>query len=230
MQSPLRERAERNLGGIVIAIEFTLISVMVGVILFPLMDYATPILRELKFEYMPYILCGLILILYIWTEVITHSLSFIGWPIDIIHNLLYIVFAMVLAVQMHFLQDPLGWYTMTLLSALVAAAISYYDRRVIQERMQGAAGAAAMLFQAAITRQQWLVHISPVTVLNALLQAALVFFLPVLFIEYHAHLILVALQIFAFAFLMSRTIRAFRAERELIVQKGIQELQEEETS
>src|SRR5258708_24618992 len=89
--NPIRERAERNLGALVIAIEFTLISVMVGVILFPLMDFATPILREMKFEYILYIVSGLVLILYIWTEVISHSLSFIGWPIDIFHNLLYIV-------------------------------------------------------------------------------------------------------------------------------------------
>ncbi|MBI4673446.1 MAG: hypothetical protein HY741_17475 [Chloroflexi bacterium] len=226
----LREHAERNLGALVIAIEFTLISVMVGVILFPLMDHATPILRDLKFEYMLYILSGLVLILYIWTEVITHSLSFIGWPIDIIHNLLYIVFAMVLAVQMHFLQEPLGWYAMTFLSALVAAAISYYDQQVIAGRMHGATGASATLFQAAHTRQKWLVRISPVTVLNALVQVALVFFLPVLFIEYRAHLILIVLQIFGFLFLMRRTIRAFIAERELIVQKSIQELEEESTS
>ena len=118
---PLRERAERNLGSLVIAIEFTLISVMVGVILFPLMDFATPILRQLKFEYIPYILSGLVLILYIWTEVISHSLSFIGWPIDIFHNLLYIVFAMVLAIQMHFLQDPQGWFAITCVSALISA-------------------------------------------------------------------------------------------------------------
>src|SRR5581483_2399444 len=225
---PLRKRAEQNLGSIVIAIEFTLISVMVGVVLFPLMDFATPILRELKFEYMPYILSGLVLILYIWTEVITHSLSFVGWPIDIIHNLLYIVLAMVLAIQMHFLQEPSAWFAMTFVSALVAATVAYYDKKVIQERMRGARGAAAALFGRALERQQWLLRLAPITILNALAQALLVFLLPVVFIQYHAHLILVAIQIVAVAFLLTRTVRAFQAERELIVAKSIQELEQEE--
>lgn len=227
MDNHLREHAERNLGALVIAIEFTLISVMVGVILFPLMDFATPILRDLRWEYMPYILSGLILILYIWTEVITHSLSFIGWPMDIFHNLLYIVFAMVLAIQMHFLQDPLGWFAMTVLSACVAAAIAYYDRRVIQERLAGAAGAAAALYETALARQNFLVRVSPVTILNALLDFALVFLLPQFFIAWKGHLILVAIQIAAFTFLLRRTILAFKAERGQIVQKAVQELASE---
>lgn len=227
MNTHLREHAERNLGAIVIAIEFTLISVMVGVILFPLMDVATPILRDLKWEYMPYILSGLILILYIWTEVITHSLSFIGWPINIIHNLLYIVFAMLLAVQMHFLRDPLGWYAMTLLSAIVAAAIAYYDKKVIEERMQQATGAAATLFQTARQRQQSLVRLTPFTILNALAAVALVYFFPTFFIADHGHLILVSIQIIAFLFLMRRTLRAFKDEYELIVQKSLEELEHE---
>jgi hypothetical protein len=163
----LREHAERNLGSLVIAIEFTLISVMVGVVLFPLMDFATPILRELKFQYIPYIISGLVLILYIWTEVISHSLSFIGWPIDIVHNLLYIVFAMVLAIQMHFLQDPLSWFAITCLSAIIAFAITYYDLRLIGARRQGARGAAAELFDSAYKRQQSLARTAPFTVLNA---------------------------------------------------------------
>lgn len=228
MNQHLREHAERNLGALVIAIEFTLISVMVGVVLFPLMDFATPILRDLKFEYMPYILSGLILILYIWTEVITHSLSFIGWPMDIPHNLLYIVFAMVLAIQMHFLQDPLGWFAVTFLSAIVAGAIAYYDRRVIIERRAGASGAAAELFDAALKRQNWLVRVTPVTILNALVQLALVYFFSQLFIEDKGHLILVAIQIAGFAFLLYRTLTAFKTERAQIVQKSVEELATEE--
>lgn len=227
MSSQYRERAERNLGTIVIAIEFTLISVMVGVILFPLMDFATPILRELKFEYMPYIVSGLVLILYIWTEVISHSLSFIGWPIDIVHNLLYIVFAMALAIQMHFLQDPRGWFAVTSLSAIVAAAISYYDLKLIRERKRGASGARAELFERAYKRQLSLVRITPLTLVNSFLQAALVLVFPALFLDDHLHLILVVIQIAAFLYLLQRTVRHFGEMRELIVARAVQELGDE---
>lgn len=224
MDPHLRERAERNLGSIVIAIEFTLISVMVGVILFPLMDHATPILRELKFEYMLYAVSGLALILYIWTEVISHSLSFIGWPFDIFHNLLYIIFAMVLAIQMHFLQDPLGWFAMTCVSAIVAAAISYYDLKLIGERKQGATGAAAELYDSAYKRQQSLVRLVPLTLANSFVQVGLILLFPVFFLQDGGHLILVSIQIIAFAYLLRRTIRHFKTHRDLITAKAIQEL------
>jgi hypothetical protein len=224
---PLQERAERNLSAIVVAIEFTLISVMVGVILFPLMDFATPILRDLKFEYMPYIVSGLVIILYIWTEVIAHSLSFIGWPIDIFHNLLYIVLAMVLAIQMHFLADPQGWFAMTVISATVAAAVTLYDRRVIEHRKLGSTGAAARVFGTALTRQNSLVRITPLTVGNAVFQLLLIVLFPVLFIEFKLHLVLVAIQIAAFVLLITRTLRAFRLEQPQILDKTVEELESE---
>ena len=74
---PFREHAERNLSVIVITVEFTLISVMIGVVLFPLMDHAKDLIAKLEYEYWLYIVSGLLFVLYIWTEVISHSLSFI---------------------------------------------------------------------------------------------------------------------------------------------------------
>lgn len=226
--SALRDRAERNLGSLVIAIEFTLISVMVGVILFPLMDFATPILRDLNFEYMLYIVNGLLLILYVWTEVISHSLSFIGWPIDILHNLLYIVFAMVLAIQMHFLSNPQAWFAMMVVSAITGGAIAYYDQRVIEQRREHSTGAAARLYETAWQRQHGLVRTGVVTVGIALVQAGLVLVFPLIFIQYKGHLLLVAMLIVAFVYRIRRTIRQFNATREQIVAKAVEELAGEE--
>lgn len=223
----LREHAERNLGALVVAIEFTLISVMVGVVLFPLMDFATPILKDLKFEYWLYIVSGLALILYLWTEVISHSLTFIGWPIDIPHNLLYIVFAMFLAIQMHFLADPRSWFGITIVTATVGAIVVYYDHKVIADRMRGARGAAADLYSSALRRQDQLVRTTPFTILNAIIQFGLILLFPTFFIDDHGHLILIAIQAAAFIFLTVRTIRAFKATREKIVFKAIEELSEE---
>jgi hypothetical protein len=223
----LREHAERNLGALVVAIEFTLISVMVGVILFPLMDYAMPLLRDLRLEYWLYILSGLTLILYMWTEVISHSLSFIGWPINIGHNLLYIVFAMILAIQMHFLADPRGWFAMSLASAITATALLYHDLYAINERMTGASGSAAALFEAARERQRGLIRLAPFNIGNAVLQVGLVLLLPGVFIERPGHLVLVAIQIAALVVFTNRTIRNFKAWTEPIVRKAIEELESE---
>jgi hypothetical protein len=220
----LRDHAERNLGALVIAIEFTLISVMVGVILFPLMDYATPLLRDLRLEYWLYIVSGLLLILYMWTGVISHSLSFIGWPISIGHNLLYIVFAMILAIQMHFLSDPRGWFAMSLVSAVAASVLFYYDLRVIHERTASATGAAADLFQAARKYQKRLVQLAPLNVGNAVLQVGLILLLPEIFVDRPGHLVLVSIQIAGLLVFTALTIRNFSAWSEPIVRKAMEEL------
>ncbi|MDE3090848.1 MAG: hypothetical protein KGJ80_15840 [Chloroflexota bacterium] len=223
----LREHAERNLGALVVTIEFTLISVMVGVILFPLMDHAQGLLRDLRFEYWLYIVSGLLLILYLWTEVISHSLSFVGWPIEFGHNLLYILFALVLAIQMNFPADPRGWFALSLVSSIVGALVVFYDRRVIERRLSGAEGSAAALYRLALERQRGLLRLVPLTLLNAAADLALIVAFPEFFLTHGGHLILIVIQIFAFLVLLIRTIRAFGSWNQAIVQKAIDELASE---
>ena len=224
----LRELAERNLSALVITIEFTLISVMVGVILFPLMDHAQEVLRDLRFEYWLYILSGLLLILYVWTEVISHSLSFIGWPIEFGHNLLYILFALILAIQMNFLADPRGWFTISLVSSVVGGLVVAYDRRVIARRLVGARGSAAGLYRLALDRQSGLIRAVPLTILNAVIDVALIVAFPDFFLARGGHLILIAIQILAFLALLIRTTRTFGTWIGAIVQRGVEELAAED--
>ena len=70
--SELRSRAESQLSSLVMTIEFTLISVMAGVVLAPLATEAKDLLRDLRFEFWPYILFGLLYILLVWSGVISH--------------------------------------------------------------------------------------------------------------------------------------------------------------
>jgi hypothetical protein len=222
--APLRERAERNLSSIVITIEFTLISVMVGVILFPLMDHAKDLLRDLRFDYWLYIVSGLLLILYVWTEVVSHSLSFIGWPIEFGHNLLYILFALILAIQMNFLADPRGWFATSLVASVVGGLVVYYDRRVIERRLVDATGSAAVLYRLALERQRGLVRIVPLAIVNAVIDVVLIALFPEFFLARGGHLILISIQTLAFGVLLIRTIRAFGSWHAVIVQKTIDEL------
>lgn len=226
---PFREHAERNLSVLVITVEFTLISVMIGVILFPLMDHAKDLLANLEYEYWLYILSGLLFVLYLWTEVISHSLSFIGWPLEFGHNLLYIVFALLLAVQMNFLSDPRAWFALTLVNTLVAATIVIYDLRVIEKKRANARPRAAELFALVLKRQQGLLRVMPLTLLNAFVPLTLMLVLPAIFIEQHGHLILVALQILVLLALLIRTIQTFTSWAEPILAQAAEELQLEET-
>ncbi|MGB8648545.1 MAG: hypothetical protein WCF84_25135 [Anaerolineae bacterium] len=220
----LREHAERNLGALVISIEFTLISVMVGVILFPLMDNAAILLRDLRWELWPYILSGLLFTLLLWTQVISHSLSFVGWPIDIGHNLLYIVFALVLGVQMHFIMDPRGWFAVSFISTLVAWLLVYYDARVIEERMTGVSGAALALFTVALERQRNLGRQFVIAFADALLNLGAVLLWSPFMIDRPGHLILIALQLLLVLGLTVRTIQVFKSWTEPVVRKAMQEL------
>ncbi len=228
MPARYRERAERNLGAIVVTIEFTLISVMVGVILFPLMDYATPILRELKFEYWLYILSGLVFILFLWTLVISHALTFVGWPIDLGHNLLYIALSMVFAIQMHFLAEPLDWWLLTIASSLVGAVLTWYDRQLIERRLVGARGTAATLYQAALSTQSAIFRRFPIFLAVSVAAALGILFLPEIFLTLKIHVVLVAIQIVINLVSLQRTLRGFASSTPAILEKEIEALDREQ--
>jgi hypothetical protein len=224
VRSQLREQAERNLGAITVAIEFTLISVMVGVILFPQMDFAAALLRDLKFEYWPYIVSGLILILFLWTLVISHALTFVGWPIDLGHNLLYIVLSMVFAIQMHFLADPTGWWALTIASALVGGVVTWYDHQLIERRIPGTQGATAKLYQTALDTQSAIFRRFPVFLGASVFSLAAILLFPTFFLEMKGHVILVTLQIIINGMALRGSLRGFSASTPAILDKEIETL------
>jgi hypothetical protein len=223
-----RRHAERNLSASIVAIEFTLISVMVGVVLFPLVESATVLLRDRHYEYWPYIAAGLALTLYLWAAVISHSLTFIGWPMDFGHNLLYITLALVLAIQAHFLAEPVAWFAITPLSAAIAALTVYYDLRVVRQRLPGATGAAAEVFAAALEQQRRQLRLMPPYVAVAFVPLALVLLWPQLFVEQGGHVVLIMGQTAAIVFALFKTVRTFNGWTALILGRAMEELETEE--
>jgi hypothetical protein len=141
--------------------------------------------------------------------------------------LLYILFALILAIQMNFLSDPGGWFAISLVSSLVGGLVVYYDRRVIERRLVGAADSAAALYHLASERQLGLLRAVPLTAANAVIDLALIVAFPDFFLARGGHLILVAIQILAFLILLIRTARTFGSWNEAIVQKAIDELESE---
>jgi len=222
-----RRHAERDLSALVVAIEFTLISVMVGVVLFPLTEVGAHVLRDLEFEFWPYLACGLALTLYMWTSVIDHSLTFIGWPMDLGHNLLYIVDAVVLAIQMQFIADPTGWFATSTLSAALATATLVYDQRLIRRRLRRSTGAAADLYGAVLAQQRWQVRASPAFLLLGVVPLLLLLALPDVFREGHWHLVPIALQLLAVLAALGRAVRTFSAWTEPIVRQAMAGLEAE---
>jgi hypothetical protein len=226
--SRLRSRAERNLSSLVTTIEFTLISVMAGVVLAPLADNAKDLLHGLRYEYWPYILFGLLYVLFMWSGVVSHSFTFVGWPLELGHNLFYIVWALVLAVQMAYMQDPMAWFAANIVQYLVVGSIGYYDLRILQRRAKTSEGAAKALFEMAGIRQVRLIRMFPLAAGSAALSLALMALAPGLFLDQHAHWLLGCFQVLVACGGLLHNIRSLNAWQEPIVEKAMKELAEEE--
>ncbi len=222
-----RRRVERHLSSLVISIEFTLISVMAGVVLAPLADHSIDLLRNLRFETWPYILFGLLYILFMWSGVISHAFTFVGWPFELGHNLFYIVWALALAMQMSFMQDPIGWFALNIAQYLITGGIGYYDLRILQRRTQTASGATQILFQMALARQARLIRLFPLALISASASLVLLLLFPAFFIDQHAHWLLGVFQIGVAAAGLAYNARALVTWQEPIMRKTVEELAEE---
>ena len=222
--SELRSRAESQLSSLVMTIEFTLISVMAGVVLAPLATEAKDLLRDLRFKFWPYILFGLLYILLVWSGVISHSFTFVGWPFELGHNLLYIVWALTLALQVSFLKDPTGWFAMNTLQYLVTGWVGAYDLRILRGRAMGSGGATKALFDMAEQRQSRLVRLVPLAVGSSGLSLVLLLIYPGIFLGQHAHWLLGCFQLLIAAGGLLYNINSLMAWHEPIVQKMMAEL------
>ena len=223
-----RNRAERSLSSLVMMIEFTLISVMAGVVLAPLAEHASSLLRNLRFEYWPYILFGLLYILFMWSGVISHSFTFVGWPFELGHNLFYIVWALVLAIQMTLMEDPTGWFGLNIAQYLVAGWIGIYDQRILQRRASGTSGAARALLRMAMVRQDRLIRLFPLAAGSSVVSLTLLLLFPGVFLGQHTHWMLGCFQILVVAGGVLHNARSLISWQEPIVEKAMEELDEEE--
>jgi hypothetical protein len=223
----IQARAERSLSDTVITIEFTLISIMAGVVLAPLAANSKDLLRDLRFEYWPYILYGLLYILFMWAGVVSHSFTFVGWPFELGHNLFYIAWTLVLAMQMNYLDDPRSWFALNILQTLVAGGIAIYDLRILRSKMPGVNGAEAALYRLALRRQVQLIRVLPIALGSALASLALLLVFPGFFIAGHWHWALAILQVLAVLAALVQMARSLETWRTPILQKEIAEFEEE---
>jgi hypothetical protein len=201
------KQAEHKLGDMVMSIEFTLISVIAGLMLVPLIDYATPLIHELNFEYWLYIVIQLVAVMFFWTALIAHALTFVGWPIDIGHNLLYILVFPLIGIQNHFISDPRAFYPMLFATTLVSELLVAYDLALIRRRRIGAQGAAAELYATAYRRQVRLMYQTPGSLLIMLLMSVLVWAFPDFFVAQHMHVVLALVAGASLSFVLGREIQ-----------------------
>jgi hypothetical protein len=207
-----------RLDGRVVDIEFVLIAVIQGLALTTLVVESEAVIGETQWLYWPYVIAGLVLIANFWTLAITHTLSFISWPFDAVHTLLYIVAGFVEVAAFAEVTHPEKWFVFTLVFFLVSAVLYAWDLRMIRARRPD--------FEDTPERMALYAHIHDRQALELrLLPAALVFQglvvviiwqWPALIMDDNRHLYIVGLQIVGGLGFLADTIRTFNVRQKLM--------------
>jgi hypothetical protein len=132
----------RQLDGLVVNIELTLVSIIQGVALSFLAENSRAPLGDLRFDQWPYVANALLIILLFWSRSMTHTLTLIRWPLEFRHNFLYIACTLVEATTFTDLADPMRWYAFNSAFAVAVWFLFLADLRLIQQRQAESVGPA----------------------------------------------------------------------------------------
>jgi hypothetical protein len=123
-----------RLDGTAVDIEFLLIAVIQGFALATLAVDADPIMAGGDWLYLPYLLAAFILILVFWGLAIVHSISFISWPFDLVHTLLYLLVGFVEVSSFSAIRHPEAWFFFMAGFFIVSGLLYLWDMKMIAER------------------------------------------------------------------------------------------------
>jgi hypothetical protein len=146
----------RQLDGLVVNIELTLVSIIQGVALSFLAESSRTPLGDFRFDQWPYVANALLVILLFWSRSMTHTLTLIRWPLEFRHNFLYITCTLIEATLFTDLTDPLRWYAFSAAFAVAVWLLFLADLRLIRQRQAEAVGAAEEELYDIVLRDQHL--------------------------------------------------------------------------
>lgn len=200
-------------------IEFLVISVVQGVALGVLASTASQIIGDLQFEYWLYVLSGFILILNFWSQAIIHAVSFIKWPLDLIHNFLYFLASLIEVMAFSHMENPVKWFAFLSAFFVIASALYAYDLLLIKKYQKSTNPAYQQLAEHIVKRQKLeLGMVLVFAVLYNILSFFAIFSYSNFFIANRFHLILIAIQsIIGLSALIDST-RNFTTRARLITQ------------
>jgi hypothetical protein len=207
-----------KLDGLVLNIEFTLISIIQGVALYFLVDNARASLVSPQFSRWPYIATGLLIILIFWSRSILHTLTVIRWPLEFGHNFIYILLALLESVAFTQINDTPRWFATLAVYAAVVWILFVFDLRIIKLRIRESGGKGGeQLFR--ILEEDQFRNIRLLVPSNVLFNAAAwaaVTRWPDLFFAQGWHLALAAFQLAASLFYLVYSLRFYRRISPLI--------------
>ena len=215
--NPRSER--RDLDGVVVNIELTLVSIIQGVALFFLTDNTRVSLSLQHWHNFLYVLGGLCVIFIFWSRSVIHTLTLIRWPLEFGHNFFYIACALGEAILFSRLDRALAWFQLSAAYAAIVWLLFIYDMRLIRARVaESSSEASRALYTRA--RADQLLNIWALVPLLSLFNLACAFAIwnwPDLFIARAGHVWLISAQLFCFAGYLIYTGRYFSAIAPLIL-------------
>jgi hypothetical protein len=210
-----------ELDGMVINIELTLTSIIQGVALYFLTDNARGSLSMPDAARWLYVLTGLIIILIFWSRSITHTLTLIRWPLEFLHNFLYIACALGEALLFTCLTNPRAWFTLSAIYAVAVWLLFVYDLRMVNPREADRPSAATNRLATIIERDQ---RLNIRLLIPALFAYNLICVLglkmqPNFFLARHGHAYLAAAQLAGLTAYLAYVVRFFARLAPLIAQR-----------
>jgi hypothetical protein len=136
------------------SVELTLASVLQGIALAILVPKIVELITSGAVAKLPYIPASLLLLFMVWVTFISHAISFITWPFDPLHNLMYFLIVSSEAVLLFFLDQPLQWFLSLLGFGLLLGFSCWYNQVLLQRNAPRYSGAAARGLYAHIMDEQ----------------------------------------------------------------------------
>jgi hypothetical protein len=211
---------QTQLDGLVVNIELTLISIIQGVAFSFLAENSRGVLVNRQLVFLPYAVTGLLIVLLFWSRSLIHTLTVIRWPLRFGHNFMYIACTLVETVAFTQLTNPLNWYALNMVFALMAEILFALDLRMIRDRIADSAGPIGCRLYAAVEREQLLnirLVIPATALFNALAMMAAHYW-PVSFVADGGHVLVAMVQLAATLGYLFYVIRFFTRIVPLIVQ------------
>ncbi len=120
--------------------ELTVISIVQGMALSFLVEGARSVFVEGRLAPTPYVLAGFLLACSLWARAVLHAFTVIRWPLDLGHNFLYFVAALLEAALFSQAGRPERWYPIGTVMLLAFWGTFVRERRIYQARRRDLAG------------------------------------------------------------------------------------------
>jgi hypothetical protein len=132
-----------ELEGLATSVELTLASVLQGIALAILVPKIVELITNGEVAKLPYIPASLLLLFMVWVTFISHAISYVTWPFDPLHNLMYFLIVSSEAVLLFFLDKPVPWFLSLIGLGLLLGFSCWYNQGLLRRNAPYYTSAAA---------------------------------------------------------------------------------------